>query len=565
MNFDISSVPFSRYGSSLAFSRMNLFEHIHEAIDNDDLVWLRDVVAGQAIFHLELLVDGKPVPYTTKASEAVLELQSGQAVVRLCIAENHLVRIQGEGAGLRLTMQMNVNVCAVAGPGNTWLLNTLAAAVLFAFTPSKGTIAMDAPWTVGRCERVVADFLPDAQTGRMDGAIEEFENSWNPRTYPGTFEELSQTARAEFDSFASTYPPVPAEYEEAARLAAYINWSCVISPSGFIKRPAMLMSKNWMCNVWSWDHCFNAMALSSGNPQMAWDQLLVMFDQQQEGGQLPDSIHPRRMITNFVKPPIHGWALEHMMADNPSWFDNARLEELYTPLARWTEWWFTYRDTRGDGLPEYFHGNDSGWDNGTVFDIGFPVKGSDLSAFLVVQMDMLAKMAERLGRKDTAEDWRKRADALLSRLLAKLWNGKSFISPRASDFMVTMQSDSVFNCLPIILGKRLPLEIRRKVAAQIRRHVTDFGPATEHPESPLYEGNGYWRGPIWAPSTFILVDGLKRSGENELAADIARRFCDMAKLQGFAENYDALTGVALCDRAYTWTSSVFLILASQYL
>ena len=34
---------------------------------------------------------------------------------------------------------------------------------------------------------------------------------------------------------------------------------------------------------------------------------------------------------------------------------------------------------------------------------------------------------------------------------------------------------------------------------------------------------------------------------------------------GMAENYDAITGDGLRDRAYTWTSSVFLILAHEYL
>jgi hypothetical protein len=30
-----------------------------------------------------------------------------------------------------------------------------------------------------------------------------------------------------------------------------------------------------------------------------------------------------------------------------------------------------------------------------------------------------------------------------------------------------------------------------------------------------------------------------------------------------AENFDALTGEGLCDRAYTWTASVFQILAAK--
>ena len=38
----------------------------------------------------------------------------------------------------------------------------------------------------------------------------------------------------------------------------------------------------------------------------------------------------------------------------------------------------------------------------------------------------------------------------------------------------------------------------------------------------------------------------------------------MAEKSGFAENFDALTGEGLRDRAYTWTSSVWLILALAY-
>jgi hypothetical protein len=63
----------------------------------------------------------------------------------------------------------------------------------------------------------------------------------------------------------------------------------------------------------------------------------------------------------------------------------------------------------------------------------------------------------------------------------------------------------------------------------------------------------------------ILVDGLRAAGEGELAGDIARRFCRLCEKSGFAENFDAVTGAPLRDRGYTWTSSVFLVLANRYL
>jgi glycogen debranching enzyme len=88
--------------------------------------------------------------------------------------------------------------------------------------------------------------------------------------------------------------------------------------------------------------------------------------------------------------------------------------------------------------------------------------------------------------------------------------------------------------------------------------------ATELTDSPHYTSDGYWRGPIWAPCTLIAVAGLAALGEKKLVRDIARRFCRLCALSGFAENFDALTGAPLRDTAYTWTSSTFLVLAHEY-
>ena len=90
------------------------------------------------------------------------------------------------------------------------------------------------------------------------------------------------------------------------------------------------------------------------------------------------------------------------------------------------------------------------------------------------------------------------------------------------------------------------------------------GLATEPPTSEAYEPDGYWRGPIWAPSTALLVDGLRRSGHGELADLVSDRFRALCERSGFAENFDALSGQGLRDRAYTWTAAVYLVLAAAY-
>jgi putative isomerase len=115
------------------------------------------------------------------------------------------------------------------------------------------------------------------------------------------------------------------------------------------------------------------------------------------------------------------------------------------------------------------------------------------------------------------------------------------------------------------LGNRLPKQIYSTLVYDLRPdgpYFTQFGLATEPPSSYKYMPDGYWRGPIWAASTYLIFDGLVESGEYELAHLIAERFCDLCReTPGFWENYDALTGKGLRCPGYSWTASVFLLLA----
>lgn len=78
-------------------------------------------------------------------------------------------------------------------------------------------------------------------------------------------------------------------------------------------------------------------------------------------------------------------------------------------------------------------------------------------------------------------------------------------------------------------------------------------------------GDGAGRGPIWAPATMLLLDGLWRCGERDFVRDMTRRFAQLVAQSGCAENFDARTGAGLRDRAYTWTASAMLTMAEEYL
>ncbi|MEV0717809.1 trehalase family glycosidase [Asanoa sp. NPDC050611] len=390
-------------------------------------------------------------------------------------------------------------------------------------------------------------------------AVEEYATARPPYTRSVSFDQLCRDRSTEFAAFVDAVAPWRGADTPAADLAAYVLWSATVGPAGFVTRPAVLMSKHWMDKVWSWDHCFNAIALAAGEPELAWHQFQLPFDHQDEAGALPDSVTHSEVLHNYVKPPIHGWALRHLRRRMPEPLDRAALAETYDRLARWSGFWLDARRAPGHDLPHYQHGNDSGWDNATTFDEDRVLQTADLAAFLVAQLRCLTDLAAELG--EPTDRWAGEADRIRDAMLRDLWDGERFFtrSPRTGR---RRASRSLLDLMPIALGAGLPAPVAAALARAVKTHLTTHGLATEPTDSAHYVADGYWRGPIWAPSTVLVEDGLRRAGHTRVADDISRRFLALCEKSGFAENFDAETGAGLRDRAYTWTASSYLILAA---
>jgi len=212
-------------------------------------------------------------------------------------------------------------------------------------------------------------------------------------------------------------------------------------------------------------------------------------------------------------------------------------------------------------VPHYQHGNDSGWDNSTTFDHDRLIESPDLAGFLVVQFAVLAELADELGTGE-GDAWRAEHESMLAALLGDLWDGENFFAVGVLNSRKS-KTTSLLNLLTIVAGEYLPDDVRQKVARSIEAHLTEWGPATQLLDTEEYDDDGYWRGPIWAPSTVLIESGLRRSGFVELADRVSERFRALCEKSGFAENFDAVTGAGLRDRAYTWTASAYLLLARE--
>ena len=375
-----------------------------------------------------------------------------------------------------------------------------------------------------------------------------------------TFDEVVAANGRTFTAYVDAIAPWRSQRTPAAELAAYVLWSATVAPEGLATRESVLMSMHWMDKLWSWDHCFNALALAGGEPDAALDQFLAPFDHQDATGAIPDSVTHSEVLYNYVKPPIHGWALRRLRARASRTLTAAELTEIHDRLSRWSSFWLDRRRAPGHTLPYYQHGNDSGWDNSTTFDRDRVIESPDLAAFLSVQLEVLADLSDELGLP--SQEWRTHGDEVRAALLDQLWTGKEFVAVGARSGS-TSTATSLLNLLPLVLGERLPEDVRHAVAARLELHLTDWGPATEPVDSPHYEDDGYWRGPIWAPSTALIESGLRDCGFVDLADTVSARFRALCEKSGFAENFDARTGSGLRDRAYTWTAAVYLLLAAD--
>jgi hypothetical protein len=517
-----------------------------------------------AVLRLIPVLSGARVPTEVTANPAVLTWSAGRGRIAAAFESPSSIRISGHGLGLRVTAA-DTTLTPFTGTyffhdpvTSSYVFTSYETGHRYRLTRLSGSVHGFGLSALGTAEREVV--IGD-DGGEWELVLEELTTARRRPSAHAQFSEVVAASRQAFTVFTDAVAPWRDDRTPAAELACYVLWSSTVEPSGFVGRPAVLMSKHWMDKIWSWDHCFNALALATGAPGLAWDQLQVVFDHQTDEGALPDSVAHAEILHNFVKPPIHGWAVSRLRERLPGGLPAAELPRLYQQLAAWTNFWLEHRRAPGQPLSHYEHGNDSGWDNATVFGDQRLVQSADLAAFLVMQMRELTRLAGEIGDLPAAKRWRREADTMLAAMLDQLWNGSRFTS-RPADGMPRTTA-SLLDLMPIVLGAQLPPDVHVMLSTNVARHLTPAGLATELPESPLYEADGYWRGPVWAPATILIEDGLRRGGAAELADRVSARFRALCEKSGFAENFDALTGQGLRDRAYTWTASAYLLLAAD--
>lgn len=118
---------------------------------------------------------------------------------------------------------------------------------------------------------------------------------------------------------------------------------------------------------------------------------------------------------------------------------------------------------------------------------------------------------------------------------------------------------AVSGLLPLFAG--IPsAERAARMAAAIEewgRSVRWLAPSTA-PTDRRFDPRRYWRGPVWVVVNWLLWQGLRRYGFDELARRVREDTFELVMREGFREYYHPHEGTGLGGRNFSWSAALLL-------
>ena len=371
--------------------------------------------------------------------------------------------------------------------------------------------------------------------------------------------------------------------EGLAAMRRSLLWNTIYEPRN--RRVVAPVSRAWCQRrdglkfgdyvIFGWDTFFAALQFGLLSRELAYAAFFSILEEHTDDGMVPNCGAGSWRTRDRSEPQVGSlcaWKLYQQFGDR--WF----LEECFERLLAWNRWRFRERDANGDGLleiaatpgradlndvapgPRQCAMYESGLDNSPMWDRARfnEAKGClelsyvGLNAEMAMDCEALAKIAGVLGR--TAE----RAELLAQReRIAGLVNGRLWDEDRGTwlNRHWSGELDPVIapmHFFPITAGIAPADRVARFIDGHLLNDAELWGeyviPTVSRSE-PSFRDQDYWRGRIWAPTNFLVGEGLFRCGRfdawHELVARGMKLLLKAWREKGVVgENYDAVTGEA---------------------
>jgi Glycosyl hydrolase family 63 C-terminal domain len=327
-------------------------------------------------------------------------------------------------------------------------------------------------------------------------------------------------------------------------------------PRGILKHPYLVPSGPYF-QLFDWDAYFMGVALryqnGMGRPlaTSVEDFLEFVDENADEPGYTPREIAPDGFwaLPEMCKPFLAQAAVRASL----SMSDFQWIAPYYKKLADTLRFWEDTRQST-DGLFRWFNGVESGVDNNpAVSDRPADItEGVDLQCYIDREYRAMAVIAGKLGKTADAESYRQKSKALTQLIQRKMWSsedGMFFnINSRTGQFVrVKGWTDFV----PFWAKLATPEQARRTITGHLldsKEFWSQYGIRTLATDEPLYNPkSGYWRGPVWVISNYLLMHGLMNYGYQKQALTLAKETAsllahDLERTGGMNECYNPETG-----------------------
>ena len=229
----------------------------------------------------------------------------------------------------------------------------------------------------------------------------------------------------------------------------------------------------------------------------------------------------------------------------------------YDRLVKYIDKWFSF-DADHNGLPVWNSadaaGTDNQWSRGGALS-SFQTEGVDLASYLIRELRAMAVIATHLNLKADSIGFTHHADQVVKLINTTLWDEKQgMYFDRNEKTGERIYVKSATNFMPLFAGAATPKHAKRMIHEHLlnpEEFWLSFPVASYAKTEPdYYQGSHHecnWRGPSWAPTNYMIFQGLRTYGYKAEAHELATRLFNMALLKNpvLREYYNAETGEGL--------------------
>ena len=310
-------------------------------------------------------------------------------------------------------------------------------------------------------------------------------------------------------------------------------------PQGMLKHEYLVPAGPYL-QLFDWDMYFMGVALSYdgvGKPvATSVEDFLEFVDEYANWeGYTPREIAPDALwaLPEMCKPFLSQAALRASLTMvDFGWLrreNGASKQSNYVKLTHTLNFWENTRRSP-DGLFLWYNGVESGADNNpAVSDKPAEVtEGVDLQCYIFREYLALEAVAQKLGKSDDAAKYKQSAEALRRLVQEKMWSEADGMFLNIDTWTgKPVRVRTWTNFVPLWVGIATPEQAKRMIDEHLlnpKEFWCDYGVRTLAPDEPLYNPkSGYWRGPVWVISNYLLMHGLMNYGRGKEAQELAEK------------------------------------------